>query len=221
MGHLHEHWLFVAAEAELPEPGDYVTVEVGLLGDHRAGRRGGGARVPQRVQRPRIPDPRRRRGSVGNLVCPYHHWTYNVDGWLLHAESQPATFDRSRFGLKPVHVRNVAGLVFICLADEPPTDSTRWRRASSPTSPLRDGAHKVAHQIDIVEDGNWKLVMENNRECYHCDGHPELISAYFPLHAYTTNDVPPRCAGSGNVRDGYRAPSGGVCPAGFPRGRHA
>ena len=32
--------------------------------------------------------------------------------------------------------------------------------------------------------------MENNRECYHCDGHPELISAYFPLHGYTAEDVP-------------------------------
>ena len=51
---------------------------------------------------------------------------------------------------------------------------------------------KVAHQVDIIEDGNWKLVMENNRECYHCDGHPELLSAYFPLHGYTAEDVPPR-----------------------------
>ena len=45
---------------------------------------------------------------------------------------------------------------------------------------------------DIIENGNWKLTMENNRECYHCDGHPELISAYFPLHGYTADDVPPR-----------------------------
>ena len=51
---------------------------------------------------------------------------------------------------------------------------------------------KIAHQVDVVEDGNWKLVMENNRECYHCDGHPELVSAYFPLHGYTLDDVPPR-----------------------------
>ena len=34
--------------------------------------------------------------------------------------------------------------------------------------------------------------MENNRECYHCDGHPELLSAYFPLHGYTAEDIPPR-----------------------------
>jgi glycine betaine catabolism A len=59
-------------------------------------------------------------------------------------------------------------------------------------APYELGRTKVAHQVDIVEGGNWKLTMENNRECYHCDGHPELISAYFPLHGYTAEDVPPR-----------------------------
>ena len=132
-------------------------------------------------------------GSVGNLVCPYHHWTYNVDGRLLHADNQPATFDRSRFGLKPVHVRNVGGFVFICLADEPPADFDDVAARIEPyLAPYELGRTKVAHQVDIIEEGNWKLVMENNRECYHCDGHPELLSAYFPLHGYTAEDVPPR-----------------------------
>jgi Rieske 2Fe-2S family protein len=189
-----EHWLFVAAAAELPEPGDYLTVEVGpysviIVRDDEEE-----VRAFHNVCRhrgSRILDDA--CGSVGNLVCPYHHWTYNVDGRLLHAESQPATFDRSRFGLKPVHVRNVAGFVFICLADEPPDDFDEVAARIEPyLAPYGMERTKVAHQIDIVEEGNWKLVMENNRECYHCDGHPELISAYFPLHAYTAEDVPPR-----------------------------
>ena len=131
------------------------------------------------------------RGSVGNPVCPYHHWTYGVDGCLRHADNQPATFDRSRFGLKPVQVRSVGGLVFICVADEPPDDFDEVAARIEPyLAPW--GRTKVAHQVAIVEEGNWKLTMENNRECYHCDGHPELISAYFPLHGYTADDVPPR-----------------------------
>jgi Rieske 2Fe-2S family protein len=189
-----KHWLFVAAEAELPEPGDFVTVEVGpssmiIVRDddeqvrafHNVCRHRGSRILDDKC------------GSVGNLVCPYHHWTYNVDGQLLHAENQPATFDRSRFGLKPVHVRNVAGFVFICLADEPPADFDEVAARIEPyLAPYELGRTKVAHQVDIVEQGNWKLVMENNRECYHCDGHPELLSAYFPLHGYTAQDVPPR-----------------------------
>ena len=85
-----KHWLFVAAEAELPEPGDFVTVEVGpssviIVRDddeevrafHNVCRHRGS----------RILDDE--RGSVGNLVCPYHHWTYGVDGSLRHADNQP------------------------------------------------------------------------------------------------------------------------------------
>ena len=189
-----KHWLFVAAAAEVPEPGDFVTVDVGpssviiVRDDDEEVRafhnvcRHRGSRI--------LDDP---CGSVGNLVCPYHHWTYDVGGRLLHAENQPATFDRSRFGLKPVHVRNVGGLVFICLAAEPPADFDDVAARIEPyLAPYQLGRTKVAHQVDLIEQGNWKLVMENNRECYHCDGHPELLTAYFPLHGYTAEDVPPR-----------------------------
>jgi glycine betaine monooxygenase A len=188
------HWLFVTTESELPEPGDFVTVEVGrhaviIVRDDDEGVRA--FRNVCRHRGSRILDEE--RGSVGNLVCPYHHWTYGVDGCLLHAENQPATLDRSRFGLKPVHVRSVGGLVFICLAEEPPADFDDVAARLEPyLAPYGLRQAKVAHQVDVIEDGNWKLVMENNRECYHCDGHPELVSAYFPLHGYTADDVPPR-----------------------------
>jgi Rieske 2Fe-2S family protein len=170
------HWLFAAAEAELPEPGDFVTVAVGSYSVIIVRDDDEELRAFHNVCRHRgsrlLDEP---RGSVGNLVCPYHHWTYGVDGRLLHADNQPASFDRSCFSLRPVHVRSTGGLVFLCLADDPPADFD-----------------KVAAQDDIVETGNWKLVMENNRECYHCDGHPELVSAYFPLFGYSPEDLPPR-----------------------------
>lgn len=189
-----KHWIFVAAEAELPEPGDFVTVTVGPASVIVVRDDDEQVRAFHNVCRhrgSRILDDA--CGSVGNLVCPYHHWTYGVDGSLMHAENQPPTFDRSRFGLKPVHVRSVAGLVFVCLAAEPPADFDDVAARVEPyLAPYQMGRAKVAHQVDIVEQGNWKLVMENNRECYHCDGHPELLSAYFPLHGYTSDDVPPR-----------------------------
>jgi glycine betaine catabolism A len=189
-----KHWLFVAAEAELPEPGDFVTVEVGPSSVIVVRDDDENVRAFSNVCRhrgSRILDDR--SGCVGNMVCPYHHWTYGVDGALLHAENQPATFDRSRHGLRPVHVRNLAGLVFICLADEPPTDFDEVAARVEPyLAPYQLGRAKVAYQEDIVEQGNWKLTMENNRECYHCDGHPELLTAYFPLHNYTAENVPPR-----------------------------
>lgn len=186
-------WIFAAAEAELPEPGDYVTVTVGpysvivVRDDDEEVRafhnvcRHRGARILNEE-----------RGSVGNIVCGYHHWTYGVDGKLLHAESQAPGFDPSCFGLRTVNVRTVAGLVFICLAAQPPADFDEVAARVEPyIAPHGLRRAKVAKQIDLVEDGNWKLTMENNRECYHCAGHPELQRCYFPLYNFTAEEVPP------------------------------
>ncbi|MHC5260469.1 aromatic ring-hydroxylating oxygenase subunit alpha [Streptomyces sp. UC4497] len=186
-------WIFAAAEAELPEPGDYITLTLGpysvivVRDDDEEVRafhnvcRHRGARI--------LNDE---RGSVGNIVCGYHHWTYGVDGALLHAESQPPDFDRSCFGLRSVHVRTVAGLVFLSLAPEPPADFDEFAARVEPyLAPHNLARAKVARQIDLVEHGNWKLTMENNRECYHCAGHPELQRCYFPLYNFTEDEVPP------------------------------
>ncbi len=186
-------WIFVANEAEIREPGDFVTVEIGawsviVVRDddeqvrawHNVCRHRGARVLTDRV------------GSVGNIVCGYHKWTYGTDGALLHAGQQPRDFDRSCLGLKPVHVRSVAGLIHICLADEPPADFEDVATRLEPyLLPHRLSQAKVAATEDIVENGNWKLVMENNRECYHCDGHPELSCSLFPTYGYDEADVPP------------------------------
>lgn len=133
-------------------------------------------------------------GSVGNLVCPYHQWTYRPDGSLAFAGGTAPDFDRASYGLKQVHVRTLAGLIFVCLSDSPPVDFDEVARIVEPyLAPYRLGTLKVATQTDLVEGGNWKLVMENNRECLHCEGgHPELLTAYFPFFATDEGSVPPR-----------------------------
>lgn len=185
------HWIFVAVEPQLPEPGDYVTVEVGrnsvliVRNDDNEVRafhnvcRHRGSRLCASQQ-----------GAVGNIVCPYHSWTYDLKGNLIHAEHMQADFDRGHWGLKPVHVRSLAGLIFICLADEPPVDFARMAEQMTPyLLPHGLADCKVAAQIDIVEKGNWKLTMENNRECYHCvANHPELtVSLYEYGFGYRPN----------------------------------
>ncbi|MGW2291565.1 aromatic ring-hydroxylating oxygenase subunit alpha [Streptomyces phaeochromogenes] len=186
------HWLFVATDAELPEPGDYVTVAIGPYSiivvrddneDVRAFHnvcRHRGARILGEE-----------RGTVGNIVCGYHQWTYGVDGKLLHAPSQAPDFAPSCFSLRSVHARTVAGLVYICLSQTPPEDFDEVAAQAEPyLAPHNLAKAKVAAQIDLVENGNWKLTMENNRECYHCGGHPELLCAYFPTYGYGEQNLP-------------------------------
>ena len=190
-----ERWICVGRTEEVATPGQFVRREV--AGDSIIVTRSsdGILRAFHNVCRHRgsrlLKEP---CGQVGNIVCGYHQWTYRTDGSLIFAESQPPTFDHSRFGLRPVHVKNVAGLIFICLDENPPADFDEVAQFVEPfLGPYGLSRAKVAHQIDLPEEGNWKLVMENNRECQHCDGaHPELVSAYFPLFGYSEDDITPR-----------------------------
>ena len=189
------HWLFVASTAEVPEPGDYLTMDIGpypilvIRDDDNEIRalhnvcRHRGARVLNDAT-----------GSTGNLVCGYHQWTYAPDGRLLSAGQQAPDFDKGCFALKSVHSRVVGGLIFVCLAPEPPAD---FAEVTSRTLPylVAHQLHrtKVAAQTDTIEDANWKLVMENNRECYHCEaGHPELMCTFFPTYGYAEDEIPKR-----------------------------
>ncbi|MFL6667834.1 MAG: aromatic ring-hydroxylating dioxygenase subunit alpha, partial [Burkholderia ambifaria] len=132
------------------------------------------------------------QGSVGKLVCPYHQWTYDLDGSLLHAEHMTSGFDRKCHSLKPVHLRSLAGLLFVCFADVPPSDFDDMQRAVEPyLAPHALRGCKVAFATDLIEEGNWKLTMENNRECYHCvANHPELtISLYEYGFGYQRSDA--------------------------------
>lgn len=176
------HWIYVGVEPDVPEPGDCMTVDIGrssvviLRDDDMALRalhnvcRHRGARL---VHAP--------KSMIGRLVCRYHQWTYGLDGKLLFADHMGADFDTSCHGLKPVHLRSVAGLIFVCLADEAPTDIDDMAAAMEPyIAPHEVRNCRVAKEMDLIEPGNWKLTMENNRECYHCTAnHPELTVPMF------------------------------------------
>jgi len=171
------HWLYVGVEPEIPEPGDFFTVEIGndsiiIVRDDDLAIRAFHNVCRHRGARLRAPGS----GIVGNLVCPYHQWTYNLRGELIQNQHAGEGFDRCKFSLKPVHIESLAGLLFICLAQTPPEGFDAMRASLEPyIAPHQIANTKVAFQKDIIEAGNWKLTMENNRECYHCTAnHPEL-----------------------------------------------
>jgi Rieske 2Fe-2S family protein len=171
------HWIYVGVEPEIAEPGDFFTVEIGsdsilIVRDDDMTVRAFHNVCRHRGARLRPPGS----GIVGNLVCPYHQWTYNLRGELIQNQHAGEGFDRCNFSLKPVHVESLGGLLFICLAKTPPEGFDAMRTALEPYIAPHQIAHtKVAFQKDIIEHGNWKLTMENNRECFHCSAnHPEL-----------------------------------------------
>jgi glycine betaine catabolism A len=171
-------WLYACTVAHVKHPGDYFVFELannsiiiirGRDNEVRAfwnscRHRGSKICLDQKGRAPR-------------LMCPYHQWTYGLDGKLLAARSMAEDFDKAEHGLNPVALENVGGLIFICMADNPPPIDRVQADISGQIAIYDLEKLKVAVQDDYIEDANWKLVMENNRECYHCDaGHPELVS---------------------------------------------
>ncbi|WP_404366749.1 aromatic ring-hydroxylating dioxygenase subunit alpha [Sphingomonas sp. MMS24-J45] len=184
-------WLFAGFEAELRNPGDYISFLVGRWPVIIVHGRDGEIRAFHNSCRHRgsiLCKPG--QGSAARLVCPYHSWTYGLDGRLLAASRMPEDFQKSEHSLKPVHLERIAGAIFICLAETPPDISVMRRDLTPLLAPHNLHRAKLAHQSTLVEYANWKLVMENGRECYHCAaGHPELART-FPINASAYFDFP-------------------------------
>jgi glycine betaine catabolism A len=173
-------WLMVGLDCELPKTGSYISMMVG--------------KWPVVITRDKSGEIRafhnscRHRGSmicpVGSgtspkLVCPYHRWTYDLDGSLFAANRMPDDFVKADHGLKPVLLKNVGGALFLCLSDTPPPFDEFGDKLEAYIAPHHIRDAKLAHQSVLVEHANWKLVMENARECYHCGtGHPALAKTF-------------------------------------------
>ena len=120
--------------------------------------------------------------SSGSIRCPYHQWTYNLDGELLGAPflKEAEGFRKEDFSLYPVQVDTWGGFFFLNLNLQNVSGEKRGLRSQLgpaveriqryPLATLRTG-----HSITYDVAANWKLILENYNECYHCGGlHPEL-----------------------------------------------
>lgn len=180
-------WLFACPAALIPGMGDYALVQVLresiiiVRGDDGVVR--GFFNVCRHRGSHICLEP---RGSVKQLVCPYHAWVYDLHGRLKSARMTAEDFDLEANGLHPVHVREEQGLIFMCLADEP-RDDFAPAAAGMADAFARHEIHrtKVASHERYDVKANWKLLRENFWECYHCvPNHPEYCSKVPSAAAY-------------------------------------
>ncbi|MDE2396991.1 MAG: aromatic ring-hydroxylating dioxygenase subunit alpha, partial [Burkholderiales bacterium] len=185
-------WIFVGMSCEIAAPASWFTVDIanasvivsrdsdGNLHAFHNTCRHRGSRICLEE-----------RGQSKSFVCPYHQWRYDGNGDLSFAREMGPGFDKTRHSLHPVQVREVAGYLFISLAaDPPPFDE--FADAITPYLAPHDLANaKIAFESTLIDKTNWKLLIENNRECYHCaGGHPELTRTIADVE--DTSD--PRCS---------------------------
>ncbi|WP_261624858.1 aromatic ring-hydroxylating oxygenase subunit alpha [Nesterenkonia marinintestina] len=178
-------WNCVLRADALPSPGHWRTVQVGREEIIVVRSRSAGIRAYYNVCAHR--GMRVCTGYEGvsrKLQCGYHAWTYTLEGDLAAAPNLTSMpdVDREDYGLRPVHVREWLGYVWVSLADEPPNFDqevlgevrTRFGEVESIDNYGIDRL-RVAESKTYDVGANWKLIIENFMECYHCATiHPEL-----------------------------------------------
>ena len=177
-------WVCVGHRSQLGRSGDFFVQEVAgesliLLRD-----KDGGVRGYYNVCRHR--GTRLCEDSTGHaaaLQCPYHAWTYSLDGRLAGAPHMDAVpgFDKADYSLRAVNLSLWEGFIFVNLAEEVAPLAEWFAPLAGKFSNWNVPHLRSARRIEYDVRANWKLIAENYSECYHCPGvHPELskISPY-------------------------------------------
>ena len=175
-------WVCVGRAEQLPEAGDYLVAEVAdespivLRGDD------GALRAFANACRHRGTELLTGAGSTGRVIkCPYHAWTYSLDGRLVGSPNVGAAdgIDRDSMGLWAVPIAEHDGFVFLNL--DPGAEPLHDALAAQPDSLLELaryglGELRVGARREYDVHANWKIVVENYHECLHCPTvHPELV----------------------------------------------
>jgi glycine betaine catabolism A len=190
-----QQWVCCGREEQLPSPGSHLVAEVGGESILVVRNRAGEIKAHYNVCRHRgtqlcspgagsYEDSVKLNGGItaAGIRCSYHLWTYDLDGQLIGAPhlSQEEGFCKADFHLYPVGVATWGGFIFVHLTPDESRapgrsfleqlGAAQTRVQRYPLAELRS-AHRISYEVAA----NWKLILENYNECYHCGAvHPEL-----------------------------------------------
>ncbi|MGO4567083.1 aromatic ring-hydroxylating dioxygenase subunit alpha [Rhizobium sp. 2YAF20] len=174
---LMKHWHCVGHQSQIAEAGQYLVYDIDKESIIVTRAQDGEIYAMSNVCRhrgSRICDGSGK--AEGNtLVCPYHAWSYGLDGSLQHARMMPRNFDKASHGLTRLPVRVAQGLILVSLSESPLEIDTAIQTVDGIYGNYDWANAKVIHQNKITFKANWKLALENQVECMHCGpAHPEF-----------------------------------------------
>jgi phenylpropionate dioxygenase-like ring-hydroxylating dioxygenase large terminal subunit len=178
-------WVCLGRAEELPEPGDYLVRNLAgesiLVTRNPEGELHGFYNVCSH-RGTKFVDDEPEKGHVRKaFVCPYHSWTYDLNGCLIGTPNVRETerFDRDAYPLHGFPVETYAGFLFVNLGPEPrPLRESLEDGVETLTVFDRFGMEDLRIGVKIIYEvaANWKIIVENYNECLHCPViHPELV----------------------------------------------
>jgi Rieske 2Fe-2S family protein len=176
------HWICAGHIAQVPQIGDFFTVEIGNESAIVVRGRDEKVRALINVCRhrgSRVCTERSGKAIGGGFTCPYHAWNYGLDGSLRASRLMPEDFDQASHGLKQIHLEVIEGLIFLSFADMP-LGLDHVREALAGSARVHGWADaKIAYRETYAIAANWKLAIENYVECYHCaPAHREFAACH-------------------------------------------
>ncbi len=160
------NWVMVGHQSEVAEPGAVITTHVGdesILIANDNGRIRAMYNVCQHRGHQLVTAE---KAQLNQIICPYHAWSYGLDGRLLHARGESV----GSICVPPVRLQTIAGFMFVnldpgarSLAECAPGVESELL-ALAPDAAERVLTARLVHEMRA----NWKLVIENYNECYHC-----------------------------------------------------
>jgi len=182
-----DHWILAGHQSEIPKAGDYLIAEIAgesaiIVRTPSEGSCGAGSDRTGKIRG--FYNVCRHRGSrlkedacghLSAIQCPYHAWTYSLDGKLIGAPQMEENFDKADYSLATVNLELWEGFIFVNLKNNPIALAQWFGPLNSKFSEWRMSSLRSVRRIEYDVRANWKLVFENYSECYHCAGvHPEL-----------------------------------------------
>ena len=174
------NWILAGHASQIPDAGDYLVFSLANESAIIVRAKDGRVRAFANVCRHRGSLVcLENRGNKRKFECPYHGWTYDLDGKLIAARSMQGGFNKEEYGLHPVSLKLLGGLVFVCFCDDPPSLEGAQRNLAEPMAMFDFENLKVAASKTYPIAANWKLAIENYQECYHCaTAHPEYAKTH-------------------------------------------
>ena len=175
-----KQWVFVGHISRIPNYGDYFLFNIGKESIIIIRDKDNAVHAHYNVCRHRGSQIcLENEGNSKVLICPYHAWTYNIDGSLKGARLMDKDFNKNDWHLHKCNSKIFEGLIFINLSEHP----NDFEEFIAPTKKFIEfhglADSKIAHRQYYPTDGNWKLTLDNFHECYHCQpSHPEYCQVH-------------------------------------------
>lgn len=162
-------WLCAGRAEALPNPGDYMTMQIAgepviVLRD-----RDGQVRAMSNVCRHRMSTLLEGRGNARSIVCPYHAWTYNLDGSLRGAPAmtQNEGFCKDNIRLPTIRCEVWQGWIMVTLNPDAPSPATVLKDVDALVGYLDMSTYRETFRQEFRWATNWKVLAENFMESYH------------------------------------------------------